>query len=109
MGATKRPIDSHSQNSINSEVQWEKKANDEIRSSIPSCMKCNSTLDISTEGSPKVKRRTIVHTSQSLVHNEQIEEVSSSFHITAEEDILSDDEATNEEVDEAPPALEDGV
>ena len=56
LGATKRPVDSYSQNSINSEVQWEKKANDEIRSSIPSRMKRNSTLDISTEGSLKVKR-----------------------------------------------------
>ena len=109
LGATKRPVDSHSQNSINFEVQWEKKANDEIRSSIPSHMKRNSTLDINTKGSLKVKRRTIVHTSQSLLHNEQIEEVSSSFHITVKEDTLSDAEATNEEVDEAPPALEDGV
>ena len=31
------------------------------------------------------------------------------FHITVEEDTLSDAEATNEEVDEAPLALEDGV
>ena len=30
------------------------------------------------------------------------------FHITVEEDTLSDTEATNEEVDETPPALEDG-
>ena len=109
LGATKRPIDSHSQNSINSEVRREKKVNDEIRSSIPSRMKRNSTLDISTEGSLKVKRRMIVHTSQSLVHKEQIEEVSSSFHITVEEDTLSDVETTNEEVDEAPLTLEDGV
>ena len=72
-------------------------------------MKRNSTLDIGTEGSLKVKWWTIVHTSQSLVHKEQIEEVSSSFHITIEEDTLSDAEVTNEEVDEAPPALEDGV
>ena len=72
-------------------------------------MKRNSTLDISTEGSLKVKRRTIVHISQSFVHNEQIEEVSSSFHIPVEEDTLSDAEATNGKVDEAPPALEDGV
>ena len=64
LGATKRPVDSHSQNSINFEVQREKKANDEIRNSIPSRMKCNSTLDISTEGSLKVKRRTIVHISR---------------------------------------------
>ena len=35
LGATKRPVDSHSQNSINSEVRREKKVNDEIRSSIP--------------------------------------------------------------------------
>ena len=109
LGATKRPVDNHSQNSINSKVRREKKANEEIRSSIPSRMKRNSTLDINTEGSLKFKRQTIVHTSQSLVHNEQIEEVSSSFHITVEEDTLSDAEATNEEVDEAPPALEDGV
>ena len=75
----------------------------------PSRMKRNSTLDISTEGSLKVKRRMIVHTSQSLAHNEQIEKVSSSFHITVEEDTLSDVETTNEKVDEAPLALEDGV
>ena len=36
LGTTKRPIDSHSQNSINFEVRREKKANDEICSSIPS-------------------------------------------------------------------------
>ena len=30
------------------------------------------------------------------------------FHITVEKDTLLDTEATNEEVDEAPPALEDG-
>ena len=71
-------------------------------------MKRNFTLDISTEGSLKVKRRTIVHISQSLVQNEQIEEVSSSFHITVEEDTQSDVEATNEEVNKAPSALEDG-
>ena len=109
LGATKRLVDSHCQNSINFEVQREKKANDEIRSSIFSRMKRNSTLEINNEGSLKVKRRTIVHTSQSLVHKEQIEEVSSSFHIIVEEDTLSDAEATNEEVDKAPPALEDGV
>uniref|UniRef100_A0A7N2L0M9 RNA-directed DNA polymerase n=1 Tax=Quercus lobata TaxID=97700 RepID=A0A7N2L0M9_QUELO len=108
LGATKRPIDSHSQSSINFDVQGEKKANDEIRSSISSCMKRNFTLEINTEGSLKVKRRTIVHTSQSPVYDEEIEEVSSSFHITIEEGTLSDAEATNEEVDEAPPALEDG-
>ena len=61
-------------------------------------MKRNFTLDISTEGSLK-----------SLVHNEQIEEVLFSFHIIVEEDTLSDAETTNKEVDEAPPALEDGV
>ena len=85
LGAIRRLVDSHSQNSINFKVQREKKAHNEIRSSIPSRMKRNSTLEISIEGSLKVKRRTIVHTSQSLVHKEQIEEVSSSFHITVEE------------------------
>ena len=71
-------------------------------------MKHNSTLDISTKGSLKVERRMIVHTSQSLIHNKPIEEVSSSFHITVEDDTLSNAEATNEEVDEALPSLEDG-
>ncbi|XP_075633633.1 uncharacterized protein LOC142606119 [Castanea sativa] len=42
-----------------------------------------------------------------IVRNDQIEEASSSFHITVEEGTLSDVEATNEEVDEAPSALED--
>ena len=95
LGATKRHVDSHSQNSINFKVQREKKAHDEIHSSIPSHMKRNSSLDINTEGSLKVKRRMIVHTSQSLIHKEQIKEVSSSFHITIEEDTLLDAEATN--------------
>ena len=54
-GATKRPVNSHSQNLINFEVQREKKANDEIRSSIPSRMKCNFTLDINIEGRSKSK------------------------------------------------------
>ena len=71
-------------------------------------MKSAVALDISTEGSLKVKRRTIVRTSQSLIHNEQIEEVSSSFHITIEEGTLSDAKVTNEKVNEAPPALKDG-
>ena len=56
LGTTKKPVDSHSRNPINFEVQREKKANDEICSSIPSHMKHNSTLDISTKGSLKVKR-----------------------------------------------------
>ena len=106
--AMKRSVDSWSQNSINFEVQKEEKANDEIRSRIPSSMKRNPTLDINTEGLLKVKRRTIVHISQLLVSNKQIEEVSSSFHITVEEGTLSDAEVTNEKVDEAPLALEDG-
>ena len=54
--AMKRSVDSWSQNSINFEVQKKEKAN-EIHSSIPSHMKCNSTLDISTERSHKVKRQ----------------------------------------------------
>ena len=54
-GATKRPVNSHSQNSINFKVQREKKANDEIYSSIPSRMKCNFTLDINIEGRSKSK------------------------------------------------------
>ena len=65
-------------------------------------MKFNSTLDISTKGSLKVKRWTIVHTRQSFVHNEQVEEVSSSFHITIEEGTLLEAEATNKEVNELP-------
>ena len=56
LGATKRPIDSHSQSSINFDVQEKKKANDEICSSIPSRMKRNIALEINTEGSLKVKR-----------------------------------------------------
>ena len=108
LGATKRLVGGRSQNSINFEVPREEKASDEIPSSIPSCMKCNSTLDISTEGSLKIKRWIIVHISQLLDHNEEIEEVSSSFHITIEEGTLLDAKATNEEVNEAPPALENG-
>ena len=56
LGATKRHVDSNSQNSINFEVQGEEKANGEVHSSVPSCMKHNSTSNINTEGLLKVKR-----------------------------------------------------
>lgn len=39
---------------------------DENRSPVPSFMKRRSTLDVSSDGQLKVKRRTIIHTSQSL-------------------------------------------
>lgn len=90
-------------------VQKEKGSDGEIHSFIPSCIKRKSTLDITTKGLLKAKRRTIIHTGLSSVYDDQDEEISSSFHIIVEKGTLSDFDTSSEEVDEASPALEDGV
>ena len=58
----------------------------EVQSSIPSCMKHVSTLDVKTDGSLKVKRRTLVLTSHgdnaNLKEKTKEEEQASFNHIT---------------------------
>ncbi|KAH0644727.1 hypothetical protein KY284_032611 [Solanum tuberosum] len=93
----------------------------EIYSVFPSRIKRNVVLSITTDGSLKVKKSTIVVTNQ--FHGETNKEIDetitvgsrtedsnltqSSYHIAVEEGPDIDD--TNDDVQEAPPQLEDGV
>ena len=63
---------------------------DDVWSLIPSRMKCQTTLEIDTKGPLKVRRRTIVHTSQSSRQQAQEDdtanEVQDVFPIIIQED-----------------------
>ncbi|KAM1012998.1 hypothetical protein ACFX2C_043181 [Malus domestica] len=82
---------------------------DEIRSLILSHMKRLLTLDVSTDGQLKVKRRTIIHRGQSsnqrAQEDDEEEMVQGVYHITVEE--ANVDEVSKEDIKEAPPQLED--
>ncbi|KAH0761272.1 hypothetical protein KY290_017345 [Solanum tuberosum] len=93
----------------------------EIHSVFPSHMKRKTVLSITTDGSLKVKKSTIVVTNQfyretnkeedeTITVGSQMEDsnlTQSSYHITVEEGPDIDD--THDDVQEAPPQLEDGV
>ncbi|KAG5576875.1 hypothetical protein H5410_057009 [Solanum commersonii] len=88
---------------------------------FPSHLKGNVVLSITTDGSLKVKRTTIVVTNQihgatnkeedeTITVGSQMEDsnlTQSSYHITVEEGPDIDD--TDDDVQESPPQLEDGV
>ncbi|KAH0643806.1 hypothetical protein KY290_033918 [Solanum tuberosum] len=95
----------------------------EIHSVFPSRIKRNDILSITTNGSLKLKRSTIVITNQCHGETKKEEDeaitvflgsqredsnlIQSSYHITVEKGPHFDD--TNDDVQEAPPQLEDGV
>ncbi|KAB2611505.1 hypothetical protein D8674_019537 [Pyrus ussuriensis x Pyrus communis] len=83
---------------------------DDVRSLIPSRMKRQAILEVDTKGPLKVRRRTIIHTRQSLCQQAREdsteEEVQDVFHITVQES--KEDEIPEEDVTAAPPQLEDG-
>ncbi|KAH0685738.1 hypothetical protein KY290_017267 [Solanum tuberosum] len=97
--------------------------NKEIHSVFLSRMKRKTVLSITTDGSLKVKRTTVVFTNQfhektkndkgeaitDFVENQREDSnlIQSSYHITVEEGPHIDD--TNDDVQEAPPQLEDDV
>ena len=101
--------------SLNSQLQHEKSyafsrfgVINEVQSSIPSCMKRFSSLDVKTDGSLRVKRRTVVFTGQQKNSN-SIEETEkdkavSSNHITIHE---CDNSGSEIELAETPKILED--
>ncbi|KAM1992658.1 hypothetical protein ACFX16_009093 [Malus domestica] len=78
---------------------------DDVRSSIPSRMKCQAILEVDTIGSLKVRRRTIIHIGQASrqqARKDDIEgEVQDIFHIKFQEG--KKDEITEEDVTAAPP------
>ncbi|KAM1878340.1 hypothetical protein ACFX14_040338 [Malus domestica] len=77
----------------------------DIRSSIPSRMKCQAILEVDANGPLIVRRRTIIHTGQSTYQQTQEddikEEVQDVFHITIQEG--KEDETLEEDVTAAPP------
>ena len=81
----------------------------EVRSSIPSRMKRLSTLDVKTEGSLRVKRRTVILIGQQSNPDSNKEEergeMASSHHITGRE---YEDSNSETELTETPKTLEDG-
>ena len=81
----------------------------EVQSSIPSRMKRFSSLDVKTDGSLRVKRRTVIFTSQrkNSDSNKEAEEEEfvSSNHITIHE---CDDSDSEIELAETPKTFEDG-
>ncbi|KAB2615234.1 hypothetical protein D8674_021822 [Pyrus ussuriensis x Pyrus communis] len=83
---------------------------DDVRSLIPSRMKRQAILEVDTKGPLKVRRRTIIHTRQSLCQQAREdsteEEIQDVFHITVQEG--KEDEIPEEDVTAAPPQLEDG-
>lgn len=90
------------------EQQFEDIDDKEIHSAFPSRMKRKSILSITTDGSLKVRKRTIVFTNQHLGETkEDPEEASASYHITVEDNLCHDE--MDDDVQEAPPQLEDGV
>ena len=77
LGTTKASIIGCSQDQVKAKGQGEESIVGKIHSHIPSRMKHKSILDITTEGSLKVKRWTIIHTTQSHIQDQQeIEEAS---------------------------------
>ncbi|PHU18267.1 hypothetical protein BC332_13962 [Capsicum chinense] len=80
----------------------------EIHSSFPSRIKIKSILLITTDGSLKVRKRTIIFTNQHLGETkEDPEEASASYNITVEDNLCHDE--MDNDVQEAPPQLKDGV
>ena len=81
---------------------------DDVRSSIPSWSQ--TTLEVDIKGLLKVRRRTIIHTSQSSCQQAQEdgteEEVQDVFHITIQED--QENEIPEEDVIATPSQLKDG-
>jgi len=105
-----------SEKSSSSQLQHEKSSAfnrlgviNEVQSSIPSRMKRFSSLDVKTNGSLRVKRRTVVFTGQrknsSSNKEAEEEEVVSSTHITIHE---CDDSDSEIELAETPKTFEDG-
>jgi len=81
----------------------------EVKSSIPSRMKCFSNLDVKTDDSLRVKRRTVIFMGQQNNSNSsnkaEEEEVIPYNHITAYE---CDDSGSQIELAETPETFKDG-
>ncbi|XP_020410515.1 uncharacterized protein LOC109946596 [Prunus persica] len=110
LGVPSQPSEEKSQRELESGVLVDSTEDNEIRSLIPSRMKRLSTLDVTSSDQLKVKRRTIIQTRKAL--NQQNEsddkevEILVVLHVMIEE--LDEEEPFEDEVYDAPAALEDG-
>ena len=83
----------------------------EVQSSVPSCVKCISTLDVKTDGSIKVKRRTLVITNCEANSNSE-EKIkgdgqASFYPVTIREDDNLEDDIQSAEAPETTENAED--
>ncbi|XP_008237555.1 PREDICTED: uncharacterized protein LOC103336290 [Prunus mume] len=110
LGALSKPSKEKSQRELESGVRIDSIEDNEIWSLIPSCMKRHSTLDITSGDQLKVKRQTIIQTwkilSQQNESDNEEAKILAVHHITIKE--LDEEEPFEDEVHDAPAALEDG-
>ncbi|KAH0987773.1 hypothetical protein GBA52_014950 [Prunus armeniaca] len=104
LGVLSKPSEEESQRELESGVHVE------IQSLIPSCMKRHSTLDVTSGDQLKVKRQTIIQTrttlSQQNESDDEEAEILVVHHVMIKE--LDEEEPFEDEVHDAPVALEDG-
>ncbi|CAL8084374.1 unnamed protein product [Prunus armeniaca] len=110
LGVLSKPFEEESQRELESGVHVDSTEDNEIRSLIPSRMKRHSTLDVTSGDQLKVKRRTIIQTRKALCQQNESDdeeaEILAVHHVTIKE--LDEEEPFEDEVHNAPTALEDG-
>ncbi|KAI5338030.1 hypothetical protein L3X38_017301 [Prunus dulcis] len=110
LGVPSQSSEEKSQRELESGVHVDLKEDNEIRSLIPSRMKRHSTLNVTSGDQLKVKRRTIIQTRKALSQQNESDdeevEILAVHHVTIKE--LDEEEPFEDEVHDAPAALEDG-
>ncbi|CAL2228165.1 unnamed protein product [Prunus armeniaca] len=110
LGVLSKPSEEESQRELESGVHVDLTEDNEIRSLILPRMKRHSTLDVTSGDQLKVKRRTIIQTWKALSQRNESDdeeaEILAVHHVTIKE--LDEEEPFEDEVHDAPTALEDG-
>ncbi|CAL8990430.1 unnamed protein product [Prunus brigantina] len=110
LGVPSKSSEEKNQQELKTRVHVDSTEDNEIRSLIPSRMKRQSTLDVTSGDQLKVKRRTIIQTRETLSQQNKSDDeeakVLAVHHVTIKE--LDEEEPFEEEVYDAPAALEDG-
>ncbi|CAL9000663.1 unnamed protein product, partial [Prunus brigantina] len=110
LGVPSKSSEEKNQQELKTRVHVDSTEDNEIRSLILSRMKRHSTLDVTSGDQLKVKRRTIIQTRETLSQQNKSDdeeaEVLAVHHVTIKE--LDEEEPFEEEVHDAPAALEDG-
>ncbi|CAL2271126.1 unnamed protein product [Prunus armeniaca] len=110
LGVPSKLSEGKNQQELKTRVHVDSTEDNEIQSLIPSHMKRHSTLDVTSGDQLKVKQRTIIQTRETLSQQNKSDdeeaEVLAVHHVTIKE--LDEEEPFEEEVHDAPTALEDG-